>query len=42
MCNKVCENFKGPMEMVERDTVIFNVQQTRVVCKLENVCFFDQ
>jgi len=34
MCNNkgliACENFKGPMKMVERD-IIFNVQQNRVV-----------
>jgi hypothetical protein len=31
----VCEDFRGPMEIIERDHY-FTLQQNRVVCKYED------
>jgi len=36
MCNKVwwiCENFKGSMEMIEKDHFIFSAKHSKLVCK---------
>jgi len=37
MCNEVwyiCENFRGPLKMGRKGTIIFSVQQNRVVYKI--------
>jgi hypothetical protein len=36
---QICENFRGPMEMINTWIIIFNVQQNRIVCWPKHLFF---